>query len=33
MIIKVVLTIVFLVVMVGVGIYSRQQARSVDGFV
>ena len=33
MFIKVLLTIIFLVVMVGVGIYSRKQARSVDGFV
>ena len=33
MIIKVLLTIIFLVVMVGVGIYSRKQANSVDGFV
>lgn len=33
MIIKILLTIVFLVVMVGVGLYSRKQARSVDGFV
>ena len=33
MIIKVLLTIIFLVVMVGVGLYSRKQASSVDGFV
>ena len=33
MIIKVVLTIIFLVVMVGVGLYSRKQASSVEGFV
>ena len=33
MVIKVLLTIIFLVVMVGVGIYSRKQASSVDGFV
>ena len=33
MIIKVLLTLIFLVVMVGVGLYSRKQARSVDGFV
>ena len=33
MIIKVVLTIVFLAIMIGVGLYSRKQARSVDGFV
>ena len=33
MLIKVTLTIIFLLVMVGVGFYSRQQAKSVDGFV
>ncbi len=33
MIIKILLTILFLVVMVGVGVYSRHQANSVDGFV
>ena len=33
MIIKVLLTIVFLAIMVGVGLYSRKQASSVDGFV
>ena len=33
MLIKVTLTIIFLVVMVGVGFYSRQQAKRVDGFV
>lgn len=33
MIIKILLTIFFLAVMVGVGIYSRKQASSVDGFV
>ena len=33
MIIKILLTILFLAVMVGVGIYSRHQANSVDGFV
>lgn len=33
MLIKVTLTIIFLVVMVAVGFYSRQQAKSVDGFV
>ena len=33
MIIKVLLTVIFLIVMVGVGLYSRKQARSVDGFV
>lgn len=33
MIIKIILTIIFLAVMVGVGIYSRKQASTVDGFV
>lgn len=33
MFIKILLTIVFLAVTVGVGFYSRKQARSVDGFV
>ena len=33
MFIKILLTIVFLAVTVGVGIYSRKQANSVDGFV
>ncbi|MCR4602211.1 MAG: sodium:solute symporter [Prevotella sp.] len=33
MIIKVLLTIIFLAVMIGVGIYTRKQASSVDGFV
>ena len=33
MFIKIFLTIVFLAVMVGVGLYSRKQAGSVDGFV
>ena len=33
MLIKISLTIIFLCVMVGVGIYSRKQASSVDGFV
>jgi len=33
MFIKVLLTIIFLAVMVGVGVYSHKQARSVDGFV
>ena len=33
MFIKILLTIIFLAVMVGVGVYSRKQARSVDGFV
>ena len=33
MIIKILLTLVFLAITVGVGIYSRKQARSVEGFV
>ena len=33
MLLKVLLTIIFLAVMVGVGIYSHKQAKSVDGFV
>ena len=33
MFVKILLTIIFLAVMVGVGIYSRKQASSVDGFV
>ena len=33
MIIKIVLTIIFLAVMIGVGLYTRKQASSVDGFV
>ncbi len=33
MFIKVLLTIIFLAVMVGVGVYSHKQAKSVDGFV
>ena len=33
MFIKILLTLIFLVVMVGVGVYSRKQASSVDGFV
>ena len=33
MILKVALTVIFLIVMVGVGLYSRKQAKSVDGFV
>ena len=33
MFIKVFLTIVFFIVMLAVGIYSRKQASSVDGFV
>ncbi len=33
MLIKITLTIIFLAVMIGVGIYTRKQASSVDGFV
>ena len=33
MIVKVLLTLVFLAVMIGVGLYTRKQASSVDGFV
>ena len=33
MLIKISLTIIFLMVMIGVGLYSRKQASSVDGFV
>jgi SSS family solute:Na+ symporter len=33
MFIKIIFTIIFLMIMVGVGIYSRKQANSVDGFV
>ena len=33
MIIKVLLTLIFLAVMIGVGLYTRKQASSVDGFV
>ena len=33
MIIKILLTVIFLVVTVLVGVYSREQARNVDGFV
>ena len=33
MFIKILLTLIFLAVSVGVGVYSRKQARSVDGFV
>ncbi len=33
MIIKIALTIIFLAVMIGVGLYTRKQASSVDGFV
>lgn len=33
MLIKIVFVVIFFIVMVGVGLYSRKQARSVDGFV
>ena len=33
MIIKILLTLIFLAVMIGVGVYTRKQASSVDGFV
>ena len=33
MIIRVILTIIFISLMIFVGFYSRKQARSVDGFV
>ena len=33
MFIKILLTIIFLAVTVGIGIYSRKQANSVEGFV
>ena len=33
MLIKILLVIIFFAVMIGVGLYSRQQAKSVDGFV
>jgi len=33
MLIKITLTIIFLAVMIGVGVYTRKQASSVDGFV
>ena len=33
MFIKVILTVIFLAVMIGVGLYTRKQASSVDGFV
>lgn len=33
MLVKIILTIIFFCVMIGVGIYSRKQANSVDGFV
>lgn len=33
MLIKIILTVVFFCVMIGVGLYSRKQANSVDGFV
>ena len=33
MLIKILLTLFFLAVMVGIGVYSRKHSRSVDGFV
>ena len=33
MIIKILLVLVFFAIMIGVGLYSRKQANSVDGFV
>ena len=33
MIIKIAFTIIFLAVMIGVGLYTRKQASSVEGFV
>ena len=33
MLIKIILTVIFLLVTIGVGVYSRKQAKSVDGFV
>ena len=33
MLIKVLLTVIFLAVMIGVGLYTRKQASSVEGFV
>ena len=33
MLVKILLTLLFLLVMVGVGVYSRKHSRSVDGFV
>ena len=33
MIFKILLVIVFFAIMIGVGLYSRKQANSVDGFV
>ncbi|MCQ2392589.1 MAG: sodium:solute symporter, partial [Kiritimatiellae bacterium] len=33
MLVKIVLTALFLAVMVGVGVYSRKHSRSVEGFV
>ena len=33
MFVKILLTVIFLVVLVGVGVLSRKQANSVDGFV
>ena len=33
MLIKIILTLVFLALTVGIGVYSRKQAKSVEGFV
>ena len=33
MLIKILLTVIFLAIMVGVGFYSRRSAKNVDGFV
>ena len=33
MLIKIILTIIFFVITIGIGVYSRRQANSVDGFV
>ncbi len=33
MLIKIIVTVIFLAIMIGVGLYSRKQANSVDGFV
>lgn len=33
MLIKIILTVIFFAITIGIGIYSRRQANSVDGFV
>ena len=33
MLIKIILTLIFLALTVGIGVYSRKQAKSVEGFV